>query len=475
MQSKEREKYRDDAVTIDDAEVREVAGRCLAFRWSFPDEATFRNELRETAAAEARGAQGQIVLSEHGHTPEMEGLVFSRLLRQSARWVEVRTAFTNILSPHSELLQKTAVIKDKKEKLEHKRTHLTEYLTQEWEEQKGGFKEDREEAARAEEEYKGLYERHGNRHAKIVKLGIYLPLLALIGMVEWLINWEAANALFAQPYLAAGIVIVVALAVAAASHEHGTLAKQWSHRCGFAATPGVRSRNYTALAFTTLLFIAAMTLVGYMRYKLAYNDLIGASAFGGNNPFGARGSMGEVYTAVSMTLMGNLIVWLLGAMVAYWFHDSDPNFADARVRHLKASKRFEAWKLRMSKARHEREQQLSMEIEQEENILNSRVKQGRLLVDMAEQVHDHEKFLRDRLKEVVDEHLKTYRRTLLGLMKSENLSVSFLDTEKGKLTPLEYESHPLEMPEAFFEKRMDFGRFIERRAAKRGLEEEAVA
>ncbi|MEQ6887230.1 hypothetical protein ABE957_00880 [Halomonas sp. CS7] len=475
MQSKEKDKYRDDAVTIDDAEVRKVAEKCLAFRWSFPDEAAFRNELRETAAQEARTAQGQIVLTEHGHTPEMEGLIFSRLLRQTAGWVEVKTAFTNILAPHSKLLEETANLKEEKASLQDQRVNLKQSLTAEWEETKSEFKAARREAANAEDEYEKLYERHGNRHAKIVKLGIYLPTLALIGMVEWLINWEAANALFAQPYLAAGIVIVVAMAVAAASHEHGTLAKQWSHRCGFAAPPGIRSRNYTALGFTTLLFIAAMTLVGYMRYKLAFNDLVGASAFGGDNPFGARGSIGEVYTAVAMTLMGNLIVWLLGAMVAYWFHDSDPGFAEARERHLKASKIFETWSRRMEKAIREREQRLTMQIEEVENTLNSRMKQGRLLVDMSEQVQEQEKMLFGRLKEVVDENLKTYRRALLGLIKAENLSVSFLDMEKGELKSLEYESYPVEMPGEFLKKRMEFGPLIERRASKHRKSEEVVA
>lgn len=475
MQSKEREKYRDDAVTIDDAEVRQVAEKCLAFRWSFPDEAAFRNELRETAAGEAQTSQGQIVLTEYGHTPDMEGLVFFPLLRQTAHWVEVKTAFTNILSPHSKLLEETADLKDRKVLLVRQRKDLKQELTSEWEEKKKDFKDDRREAAKAEEEYERLYERNGNRHAKVVKLGLYLPVLALIGMVEWLINWEAANALFAQPYLAAGIVIVVALAVAAASHEHGTLVKQWSHRCGFAAKPGVRSRNYTALAITTLLFIAAMTLVGYMRYKLAYNDLVGASAFGGSNPFGARGSMGEVYTAVSMTLMGNLIVWLLGAMVAYWFHDSDPTIADARVRHLKASKKFETWSRRMEKTIREREQDLTMQIEQVENTLNSRSNQGRLLVDLSEQVQEHEKMLFGRLKEVIDEHLKAYRRNLLGQIKADDLSVAFIAMQQGKLTPQEYEVHPVEVPGKVLKDRMEFGPFIERRAANRRADEEALA
>ncbi|GAB2723540.1 hypothetical protein [Halomonas garicola] len=474
MQDKEKEKYQDDTVTIDDAKVRQVAEQCLAFRWSFPDEATFSQELREAANSEAQTSQGQIVLTEYGYTPQMEGLVFFPLLRQTARWVEVKTAFTNILAPHSKLLEETADLKERKTTLEKQRTTLKQDISAEWVEKKKGFKDDRREAANAEEEYDRLYERHGNRHAKIVKLGVYLPILALVGMVEWLINWEAANALFAQPYLAAGIVIVVAMAVAAASHEHGSLAKQWSHRCGFAATSETRKRNFTVLTFTTLLFIAAMTLVGYMRYKLAYSDLMGGSAFDSSNPFGERGSTGEVYTAVAMTLLGNLIVWLLGSMVAYWFHDSDPNFADARVRHLAASKKFAAWSRRMEKAMGEREQHLSMQIDQVDNMLNSRNNQGRLLVDMSEQVQEHEAMLYGRLKEVLDENLRAYRRNLLGYIKAGNLNVSFVDLEHGTLTPQEYETYPVAAPGKVLKKRMEFGPFIERRAAKRRMEE-AVA
>jgi len=472
MSAKELEKYQDDAVTIDDAEVRRVAERCTSFRWSLPDDDNFLSELRETASEEAQSSQSPVVLTKFGYTPEMEGLVFSRLLRQTARWVEVKTEFTNILSPHSELLEETAKIKEEKATLEAQRKNLKPLVTREWEEKKKTFRDDRKEAADAEKEYNRLYEKHGNRHAKIINYWFYIPLLAAIGLVEWLINWEAANALFAQPYLAAGIVMVIALAVAAASHEHGTLVKQWSYRCGFMADSATRIRNYTALGFTTLLFIAAMTLVGYMRYKLAYDDLVGGAAFGGSNPFGARGTMSEVYTAVAMTLMGNLIVWILGAMVAYWLHDSDPNFADARVRHLKASGRFSAWSRRMEKAMREKEQKLTVEIDQLDNTLTSRMRQGRLLVDMCEQVHEHEQMLFGRLKEAVDDSLKTYRRQLIALVKVNNPELKFVDADFNDLSAMEYESREIELPGEYLIQRMEFGPFIERRAAKQRLAEE---
>lgn len=474
MSAKEHDKYHDDAVTIDDVEVKEIAQRCQSFRWEFPEEEHFLAEMREATTREAKTEHSVIVLNKHGYTPEMQSLVSSRLLRQTSNWVEIKTEFTRVLSPHSELLEETANIKEEKAQLEAKRKDLKQLLTREWEEKKKAFRDDRKEAADAEMEYDRLYEKHGNRHARIVNYWLYLPLLAVIGLAEVLINWEAANSLFAQPYLAAGIVMVIALAVAAASHEHGTLAKQWSYRCGFMADSATKYRNYTALGFTTLLFIAAMALVGYMRYKLAYEDLLGGAAFGGINPFGARGTMNEVYTAVGMTLMGNIIVWLLGAMVAYWVHDSNPHFAEARVRHIKASARFSNWSRRMEKVMREQEQNLTLQIEQLDNTRNSRVRQGRLLVDISEQVHEHEQMLFRRLKEIVDDSLLAYRRHLVAFVKAENPELKFADTNSRQLSVLEYESRELELPAEYLVERMEFGPFIERRAAKRRLVEEVA-
>lgn len=474
MSAKEHEKYHDDAVTIDDANVKRAAEKCCSFRWSFPEDAPFRRELIDIAEQEAMTRKATVPLNEHGHTPEMEGLIFSRLLPQVNEWKEVKAGFTRMLSPHSELLEQTTELKNQKAKLEQEREALTNTLAREWSETKDKFRADREEAADAEKKYKALYEQYDGRHAKIVNYWLYIPLLALIGLVEWLINWEAANALFAQPYLAAGIVMVIALAVAAASHEHGTLVKQWSHRCGFAADAATRRRNYTALAVTTLLFAAAMALVGYMRYKLAFEDLMGGTSFAGSNPFGARGTMGEVYTAVGMTLMGNFIVWLLGAMVAYWMHDSDPHFAEARVRHLKARARYTKWSQRLEKVRTERHQDHTMKINKIDSTLKSRNAQGKLLIDMADQVEEHERELLDRLKGAIDDLVRSYRRHLLAQVSAENSTLVFRLDSGSEITVNQYEALKVGFPIDTLEERMDIRPFVERRATKPRKEEEVA-
>lgn len=463
MSKRETEKYQDDKVAIDDSEVKAHVEKCLNFRWNFPEESSWRDTLRSESQYESTNHNGQIILNEYDHTPGMENAV-SDLAKQTSAWVEIKTKFKNILANHSELLEETADIKEKKEELEAKKENLKSDLIKEWKSTKVAFKDTFTEAAKAEKEYDIYYEKNGNRHAKIVNMWIYIPALALIGLVEWLINWEAANALFAQPYLAFGIVVLIALAVAAASHEHGTLAKQWTFRCGYAADRDTKMKNYVALGFTTVLFTAAMILVGYMRYKLAYADIIGDLPMGG--PFGSRGSIGEVYTAVSITLMGNLIVWILGAMIAYWVHDNDPHFAESRVRHLKASKKYQAWSNKLEKELRDRTQKVGMEIEQCLNTLNNRLKKGKILVDFCDQVHEHETMLLGRLKENIDESLKLYRRNLLALAKRESPELIFVTTLGNDLKAAQYESIALEVPNEYLVKRMEFGPFIERRASK---------
>lgn len=466
MPKKEQEKFRDDAVVIDDQEVRRLAENCLAFRWKLPNEDSFSSELSNIAYEEACTQKAQVVLNSINHTPQMQGFVVSRLMRQVPEWIEVKTEFRTMLSRHDELLQKTADLKQEKVKLEKDLETIESTVEDKMAREKQDFRDAREEAADAESEYANLYEQHGNRHARVVNKWLYISLLGLVGMVEWLINWEAANALFAQPYLAAGIVIVIALAIAAASHEHGTLLKQWSYSVGAYADRQTRSRNLRALIFTSLLFFAAMILVGYMRYKLAYTDLIGSMSVGGSNPFGSTGTMSEVYTAVGMTLMGNVIVWILGAMIAYWLHDNDPDFATARQRQLEARKKYNAWRVRMEKVVRDERDDLNRRIGEIDNRLTSRGNKGKLLVDSCTQVMEHERMLLSRLKHYLDEYLSAYKRILLQVVNKKNPGVVFL-SEDGELSSLDYERVKVEMPYSTMEKRLEVEPFIERNLTSR--------
>lgn len=114
----------------------------------------------------------------------------------------------------------------------------------------------------------------------------------------------------------------------------------------------------------------------------------------------------------------------------------------------------------------EEQQHLTMQIEEVGNTLDSRDNKGRLLVDMCEQVSGHEQMLMERLKEEVDEQLRTYRRTLIGMVKIENPKLAFIDVEQGILSPMEYETRSVEITKEYLSKRMQISSFIERRAAK---------
>ena len=75
---------------------------------------------------------------------------------------------------------------------------------------------------KAKEDYDELRSRHG-REAKLRPIW-YIPALGLIGVFEALINFDSFNAIkMFTPAIALGVTFIVALALATASHLHGTV------------------------------------------------------------------------------------------------------------------------------------------------------------------------------------------------------------------------------------------------------------
>ena len=84
----------------------------------------------------------------------------------------------------------------------------------------------------------------------------YAFILITIGAVEWMINYESFYAFYPVPAMAGGFTFAVALAVACASHWHGTGLKTQDHYFGPAALPADKSREFRAIVIVTIALLS---------------------------------------------------------------------------------------------------------------------------------------------------------------------------------------------------------------------------
>ena len=165
----------------------------------------------------------------------------------------------------------------------------------------------------------------------------YLLVLLLVGVVEWMLNYSAFQDNFGVPAVAGGLTILVAAMVAFASHEHGSSVKQWRMRFRQSGDQGVLG-NWFFFGLATLGLIVSLALVAWVRYTWV-EGLIG------------RGLDDlAILPKVLQTLGGNLIVWLLGAMVAFSTHDTSPKLQSYERARNKSKKRLVKAKKKLSLA-----------------------------------------------------------------------------------------------------------------------------
>lgn len=164
----------------------------------------------------------------------------------------------------------------------------------------------------------------------------YPVALVLVGVVEWMLNYSAFLDNFGVPAVAGGLTILVAAMVAFASHEHGASIKQWRMRFRQPGDEGALGAWFL-LCFATLGLVVSLALVAWVRYTWVANlidrgldDLV-------------------ILPKVLQTLGGNLIVWLLGAMVAFLVHDTSPKLQSNEIFRKKKKKSLAKAKKKLSK------------------------------------------------------------------------------------------------------------------------------
>lgn len=174
-----------------------------------------------------------------------------------------------------------------------------------------------------------------NREPTRVSKWIYLLLLLGIVLLEATINFESFLRVpyITSPFLATGATLAVGLAIGFASHFHGIVLRQWHflfspQEAAEAGHEGRRKDAIKRLAFGGLLLAIALLMVGGARYYYLRDYIVQAQILGVSPP--------SMFGGIIFMLLGNIVAYVVGVLVAYSTHDAHPFYAE-RDRQLRQS------------------------------------------------------------------------------------------------------------------------------------------
>lgn len=183
----------------------------------------------------------------------------------------------------------------------------------------------RTEAEELARDYEMMLAEQGGRRPRMISPAIYALGLAFVVMLELFLNFESfmAVSFIGSPFLATGITGLVAIAVGAAAHLHGSLLRQWDYYFG----PHDKVRRFQGWRMAsiggTLLSVALGAVLGARYYYIL--PLIEQARMLGSEPPSLVGSL-------SFMVAGNIIVYLAGVAWAYMTHDEIPDYPSVKRR-----------------------------------------------------------------------------------------------------------------------------------------------
>ena len=161
-----------------------------------------------------------------------------------------------------------------------------------------------------------------NRSPKTPNKLLYLFVMILIGITEWLINFETFSALeWSTPAIATGMTLVVAASLAFGSHNYGVFLKQFKSYFGAHRQDQDRHSAWTMFSIGTVCLSVALSLVAYARDSYFSDILLEQQIMGGEAASWLK--------IVGGSMLSNLLVAILGIMFAWWVHDEDHKYPKA--------------------------------------------------------------------------------------------------------------------------------------------------
>jgi hypothetical protein len=271
----------------------------------------------------------------------------------------------------------------------------------------------------------------------------YWTILSCFMLPEFLINWDSFLKIPGfTPAYATGLMLVVAVAFGFSAHSMGRIIKQWKELFGGHVEFTERRKAKRELIVASLLFLIAITAVGWGRWFFIQGAILEKTIL--------RGGGLEFSDLVQFVgaMLGNVLVYLIGVLWSFFRHDSIPDFSELRYELMKVQKKLiAAFNKYLTRRNQQHLQRAQKDIIQAQRIEDSQKKRDGYL-----QARQQFSRLKNKDSEV-RALLMEYRNRLLTRLKSDHLQKSLqVDDVRVaeidiliKLTPDQYASVPIEL------------------------------
>jgi len=188
----------------------------------------------------------------------------------------------------------------------------------------------------AKDEYQQMRFEEGGRDAKVPNHFLeWLVLLPLIMLPEAMLNFESFRRapIIQSDFQALGATILVGIGIAIAAHYIGRFIRQFN----FFMTPDNDHQNRLGWPMWTIgsfLLTVSLGVVGYARYYYLMPQIEQALMRGETPP--------SILLQTGSLLLGNVVVFLIGAAITFLLHDRNPDFSDKHRKLMELRKKVDA-------------------------------------------------------------------------------------------------------------------------------------
>lgn len=294
----------------------------------------------------------------------------------------------------------------------------------------------RQEELEASRKYRTLRARH-DREPSEWNTRIYLFLLAFIGLAELAINWESFNAIeYFTPAIATGTALVIGLALATSSHFAGMTMRQFKARFDKTVDDLDAYSGMKMFGLSVSTLSIALGAVYYSR--VFYFEQLIKDSWGIGEPVSQLKVIGG-------SMISNLLVWVVGVLIAYLAHDPDPVYPSAKKHLLQVQAKREGLQKRQAKRLTAAREKIDLKNSKKVDEFRNRQKQ------MSGLPHqDQANALISRIKAKDDQVISVLSQYRQRLMAGAGQGIEFIQKDEVtgepiSLTANEYSQQDLEL------------------------------
>ncbi len=362
--------------------------------------------------------EGVLHTNKDYHTLKMVDASINGIKSTLAKWASQRNDF----------MHKVEQLKTKNRNSEQHVKH--QKLVDEREDQKAKSKEQfmrdnhyqdkKLEHDQTKQRYETMFAELGGKPPVRKRVWVYALSIMFIGAIEWFINFSTFNIKYPEG-IAFGATVLVALAIAIASHLHGALLKQRVALFAPHRKKADKNQVLVVQSIFTLLLLLSLLVVTWNRYDLLAEQMGNA---GGGLPTlpGEEPEGGSIMSELLPFVIMNVLVWIVGIAISYFTHDSRPDYQESRRDYDHAKGEFHKVDKRLQEEMERIDAEYEVKLGQLKNALGQAELEVKDLDNLVARIVSKQQNITSEATRVINEAIERYQSMLTTTAKQKGLT-----------------------------------------------------